>query len=138
MNRLIIIGNGFDLAHGIKTSYEDFISNYLCNAINTFFNKNSYTDSLIEINFKNSMSCFSPTPVPIRQDEVLNYIPIISEKYNFNIKSIVLRNTLNKISEMNWVDLETEYFNSLLATKHGYKDYDQLKAIQLVNNQLDF
>jgi hypothetical protein len=138
MNRLIIIGNGFDLAHGIKTSYKDFISNYLCNAINTFFNKNSYTDSLIEINFKNPMGCFSPTPEPIRQDEVLNYIAKLSEKYNFNIKSIVLRNTLNKISEMNWVDLETEYFNSLLATKHGYKDYDQLKAIQLVNNQLDF
>jgi hypothetical protein len=29
MNRLIIIGNGFDLAHGIKTSYHDFILDYL-------------------------------------------------------------------------------------------------------------
>lgn len=26
MNRLIIIGNGFDLAHGLKTSYMDFIN----------------------------------------------------------------------------------------------------------------
>ncbi len=25
MNRLILIGNGFDLAHGLKTSYSDFI-----------------------------------------------------------------------------------------------------------------
>lgn len=25
MNRLIIVGNGFDLAHGLKTSYEDFL-----------------------------------------------------------------------------------------------------------------
>ena len=25
MNRLVLIGNGFDLAHGLKTSYEDFI-----------------------------------------------------------------------------------------------------------------
>ena len=40
MNRLIIIGNGFDLAHGIKTSYKDFIADYLCNAINTFFTIN--------------------------------------------------------------------------------------------------
>lgn len=24
MNQLIIIGNGFDLAHGLKTSYNDF------------------------------------------------------------------------------------------------------------------
>ena len=28
MNRLIIIGNGFDLAHGLKTSYSHFINDY--------------------------------------------------------------------------------------------------------------
>lgn len=25
MNRIILIGNGFDLAHGLPTSYADFI-----------------------------------------------------------------------------------------------------------------
>lgn len=25
MNRIIIIGNGFDLAHNLKTGYKDFI-----------------------------------------------------------------------------------------------------------------
>ena len=24
MNRLVLIGNGFDMAHGLKTSYNDF------------------------------------------------------------------------------------------------------------------
>ena len=28
MNRLVLIGNGFDLAHGLKTSYKDFICWY--------------------------------------------------------------------------------------------------------------
>ena len=28
MNRIILIGNGFDLAHGLKTSYRDFIDWY--------------------------------------------------------------------------------------------------------------
>lgn len=28
MNRIILIGNGFDLAHGLKTKYNDFIDNY--------------------------------------------------------------------------------------------------------------
>ena len=28
MNRIIIVGNGFDLAHGLKTKYEDFINWY--------------------------------------------------------------------------------------------------------------
>ena len=31
MNRLIIVGNGFDLAHGVKTSYKDFIEWYFGN-----------------------------------------------------------------------------------------------------------
>ncbi len=29
INRLIIIGNGFDLAHGMKTKYKDFVNGYL-------------------------------------------------------------------------------------------------------------
>lgn len=37
MNRLIILGNGFDLAHGLKTSYTDFINNYWETVINTAF-----------------------------------------------------------------------------------------------------
>lgn len=28
MNRIIIIGNGFDLAHNLKTGYKDFINDY--------------------------------------------------------------------------------------------------------------
>ncbi|MCC8145746.1 MAG: bacteriophage abortive infection AbiH family protein, partial [Bacteroidales bacterium] len=28
MNRIILIGNGFDLAHGLPTSYKDFINDY--------------------------------------------------------------------------------------------------------------
>ena len=28
MNRIILIGNGFDLAHGMPTSYNDFINDY--------------------------------------------------------------------------------------------------------------
>lgn len=31
MNRLILIGNGFDLVHGIKMNYNDFMDNILVN-----------------------------------------------------------------------------------------------------------
>ena len=33
MNRIILIGNGFDLAHGIKTSYNHFLKDYWENTI---------------------------------------------------------------------------------------------------------
>ncbi|WP_394341236.1 AbiH family protein [Pedobacter namyangjuensis] len=29
LNRLVLIGNGFDLAHGLKTAYTDFLLCYL-------------------------------------------------------------------------------------------------------------
>ncbi len=35
MNRLVIIGNGFDLAHGLPTSYRDFINDYWKNICET-------------------------------------------------------------------------------------------------------
>ena len=28
MNKLVIIGNGFDLAHGLPTSYKDFFNDF--------------------------------------------------------------------------------------------------------------
>lgn len=38
MNRLILIGNGFDLAHGLKTSYNDFIEYLWYNIYKDIFN----------------------------------------------------------------------------------------------------
>ena len=38
MNRLVIIGNGFDLAHGLPTRYEDFINWYWDRRMHLFAN----------------------------------------------------------------------------------------------------
>lgn len=52
MNRLILIGNGFDLAHGLKTSYKDFIFWYLDECFNeagAFRIGNTYEDEFIKV-----------------------------------------------------------------------------------------
>lgn len=41
MNRLVIIGNGFDLAHGLKTSYKDFIEWYWEQRTLNFYRENT-------------------------------------------------------------------------------------------------
>ena len=50
MNRLILVGNGFDLAHGLKTSYKDFIIGHL---VESFFRvdhwKFDYNDELLSV-----------------------------------------------------------------------------------------
>lgn len=50
MNRLVIIGNGFDLAHGLKTSYKDFIRWYLDDFFNKLINNDcEFSDILLDI-----------------------------------------------------------------------------------------
>jgi hypothetical protein len=53
MNRLILVGNGFDLAHGLKTSYKDFIIWYLVECFgNVGYSPKNYKDKLLQIQFK--------------------------------------------------------------------------------------
>lgn len=140
MNRLIIIGNGFDLAHGIKSSFKNFIEDYFCNVINTFYTENSYSDELFEIKFKHNSKVFSPTPELIKPDKAFELIKqyVSEQRFPTKFHSHLLNNIFNKICKLNWVDLEIEYFNVLTATKHAYKNSNQNEAIQKVNSQLDF
>src|SRR5687767_348767 len=49
MNRLFLIGNGLDLAHGLKTQYNDFIVWYLKRAYSEAFENGSYEDLLLTL-----------------------------------------------------------------------------------------
>ena len=51
MKALYIIGNGFDLAHGLKTSYNDFILDYLKKAFVGAEFRKAYSDGLISLAF---------------------------------------------------------------------------------------
>jgi hypothetical protein len=141
MNRLIIIGNGFDLAHGIKTSYRDFIAHYLCLAFREFSARRFYSDKLIEIQLRPGYSHFPRTLFDITPTDSLSLaIELLNGKTSLELKfySSVFKNSLVKIEKMNWVDLEIEYFDVLLATKRAFKNNNELEAIQKVNEQLDY
>jgi hypothetical protein len=143
MNRLIIIGNGFDLAHGIKTSFNDFISDYLYNALDKFVCERGYEDLLIQMKpldydfweFRNN-----PFETPIDRTNIYQVIEYIrsSPRFEFKFVSLLFDRIYSKCSDLLWVDIEIEYFNILLATKHGYKNSNEIEAIQKVNNQLEF
>ncbi len=55
MNRLVIVGNGFDIAHGLKTRYEDFLYDYLILALKEFERNGIYEDSFLKFNFLNHL-----------------------------------------------------------------------------------
>ena len=81
MNRLIIIGNGFDMAHGLKTSYMDFINWYWERRLNAMLTEHASIseDCLCKLEIKNTKDCASWSEhLPLRVhnwQEVLGSIP---------------------------------------------------------------
>jgi hypothetical protein len=55
MNRKVIIGNGFDLAQGLKTSYEDLLLDFLKREFQNGFKNSSYNGNTL-FNFKTKLS----------------------------------------------------------------------------------
>ena len=135
MNRLILIGNGFDLAHGLKTSFKDFILNYLAESVNKFRNQNYYEDQLILIK---AIPPYTSTFIEVNDKSVMDRIADIkqSKVFSFRYKSVFLEKVVKKMVNISWVDLELEFFDSLIENRNDkYNWQDSVKAI---NNDLDF
>jgi len=138
MNRLIIVGNGFDLAHGLKTSYCDFIENYINNVFSSFEASGDYEDSLLHLRQPyRGASTRIPRSIGDSVYDIIRWL-INNKKYDFKIKSVFFIDTVFKAGEMRWVDLENEYFEHLtklidkLTPRTGYTSIIEL------NNQFTF
>ncbi|MRT93301.1 AbiH family protein [Ancylomarina sp. 16SWW S1-10-2] len=133
MNRLIIIGNGFDLAHGMKTSFKDFMIDYYNKAVNTFIEKNEYKDDLLEITFQQDNDYCSDKRL-IKFEETFEILEGFQNREEFKVtQSVLLKRIKSKMQSSNWVDIEMEYFNLLEASTHINSHIDLKK----LNNELD-
>lgn len=119
MNRLVLIGNGFDLAHGLKTSYADFIYWYWEQRRNHLVNESNLKiseDLLCKIECLEYESWF----VALMYDMELknsdgkalyDYI-IQSDSYKKEFSPFFER-ILKSIETKGWVDIENEYYELL-------------------------
>ncbi len=163
MNRLVIIGNGFDIAHGLPTRYSDFIDdfwkNFRENCKSDLYNKIVITNDAYDgyYKFSNETKNFKDFKLNLSKyckeynyrfyDEncvaIHNSIDVFRIKNNFFLK-------INNESIDNWVDIENEYYkqlkeiaNDTLATNNPtQKDKEQLikskKAkVKTLNNEFD-
>lgn len=149
MNRLIILGNGFDLSHNLKTSYLDFISEYLFGALDyALRNRNGYDDRLINIKQFNvgiyQRTKNSNTDNKLnRIKEVLEFR--INEEQLISIKSVFMQSICNSIVEFNWSDIELRFYNCL-KKEYRYlssiisRDFkkDDFNNLNELNEDLDF
>lgn len=150
MNRLVLIGNGFDLAHGLKTSYQDFINWYWEQRLNALLTEDSATssDCLCTLEIINTKECsnwfnfFLSHPLRDLITREWKYPPfeIISAiKENaddFSIKcSPFFERIIKSIETKNWVDIENEYYDLL---KHYVLEQSDVTEIENLNRQLNF
>lgn len=131
MNRLVIVGNGFDLAHGLPTSYGHFIDDFWTNIKNSNHNElvefnigrfvefnghknlNDLIDLIVSINgsFKRegiSLYKLKEHLKPLAD----NRIQIINYKNHFF-------KLINESTIKNWVDIENIYYKNLKERAKG-------------------
>lgn len=139
MNRLVIIGNGFDLAHGLKTSYQDFINWYWNQWVlllkdssknkeyDTFCTFSmSERESNKAIPFYKMFDNYPYSPTMLLSD-VKKYQFPCSLKYT----SRLFKRINQSIATKGWVDIENEYYHLLVH------DEERLSPYQVLNDHLD-
>lgn len=129
-NRIVIVGNGFDLAHGLKTNYEDFLLDLFKSKIQLANNSSDklYSCNLFQIEIKNpdrfsfELSKFKRIFSEIQSIEsigefiknsfVTGFQNVIKLNafFVFEIKSKFFKSLLRF---HNWKDIEGEYYRNL-------------------------
>lgn len=140
MNRLILVGNGFDLAHGLKTSYCNFIRWYLTGCLNSLHHKYKFEDDLLTISHQYSGYTIIPNFLPTTEEDSISAIKLIESSrrdWRIQYKSNLLKTTLEKADKLNWVDIELEYFESLSKCIKNDGSFDNKRVTDL-NTQFNF
>lgn len=105
MNKIILIGNGFDLAHGMKTSYNDFIDDFENNIKNEFLhrplNYDEYYDKY-DVSVSENYIYYSPSNYSFKKD-----LRAFTFNNNFFEQVLIRFNTFN------YYDLEGVFYEIL-------------------------
>ena len=149
MNRIVLIGNGFDLAHGLKTSYADFINWYweqlketILHTNQTFINDGLITVQLLPRRASGFLYYFQ---YGASLGEAVNWsgdklIELLSRSGDFEIEQTAfLEEIMKSIEEKKWVDIERIYYDLLNESRKENSDInieDLNQQLQALTNKL--
>ena len=142
MNRIVLIGNGFDLAHDLKTSYANFIDWYWKSRILKLKQKttNVSEDKLCKITLlkERAWSIFIHSHLnKLKESEgrdIYQYLKDHPKAFEIKISEF-FDNICKHLETKRWVDIENEYYE--LLTKYALEKKDETKVKEL-NGQLQF
>lgn len=128
MNRIILIGNGFDLAHGMNTSYNHFLKDYWKKIITQLQHSAANNATSLGKTFENKEIEVDGLHGPwgkTTKIEATNFEDLLtslkSQNSNLSFKNKFLEILTKKQKELNWVDIEIEYYE-LLKKSFNYKE----------------
>lgn len=162
MNRIIIIGNGFDLAHNLKTGYRDFIDDYWVTVEETVYDKywrcldqqygtkstlGNYEDEFVSIEKGYGRTEVDKVSSLYKEDNPFGNLCALIDSYNnipntevtvsLKFKNRFFERISTHCSLVDWVDIENEYYNALkeLLLEESYQK--QGESIRLLNKEFD-
>ena len=119
---ILVIGNGFDLAHKLPTSYKDFLG--FITYVNSFYNSNVKD---IDIYFKalniDIQNYFLKKYALNKDDQFINELIYLSSD-NIWIKYFKKCIEKNKIKGENWIDFESEITKVVKSLEYLKKHND--------------
>lgn len=141
INRLIILGNGFDLSHKLKTKYSDFIEDYYSQIKDSSW-KDDFLEFVIPGYLFNDMN--SLKEIMSYMSSRLGEFSIMHPEKNLHINrkpAILLHNhffyEISRKIESNWVDIEIEYFNNLIKILDQPSTKSIFDDIKKLNQEID-
>ena len=135
MNRLVIIGNGFDLAHGLPTSYKHFIDDYWKKGCCTNGSRKIYyNDNFVEITCElggmyntldyeaiDNINSYNELRIFVERKKEIGYGYFVVDFKNLFFKKIC-ENSIE-----NWVDIENEYYRELKKIVKSASNFENKK-----------
>jgi hypothetical protein len=142
MNRLVIIGNGFDLAHDLKTSYADFINWYWEQRVNGFLDEMTSVsaDPLCTFKMNDSFKCWKTFALQLSRvnkksgKDVVKDIRSNPAKYGVKF-SLLFGDIIKNVESKGWVDIENDYYQLL---KRYTESTDCSHSVKELNEQLAY
>ncbi|HLU84071.1 MAG TPA: AbiH family protein [Vicingaceae bacterium] len=159
MNRLVIVGNGFDLAHELETKYEHFLKDYLIKHIKKSLENDDFSfDELIKVRAINGYTISGENTMGyVSKITIENMIESQYIKWTWRHKRNIRNDNIdpNKvyieielqskllsslIGESKWTDIEKTYFDELLEAFKKRNDEGVGKSfkIEKLNNDFKF
>lgn len=109
MNKIVLIGNGFDLAHSMKTSYNDFINDFENEVKNAYFHRTlNYSEDVMIVTQETFGVNYHPSHYSFKNN---------LDVFKFN--NIFFQYVLYKFKAVNYYDLEG-FFYDMLKTADIY------------------